>query len=287
MDAGAGEPRQRDVAGDHGLLGRGRHARDPEPAGPCALVHGAVARQAGVLAVLGQDEPEPLGVVEGAAHERAVLDPGAVVGEERDAERSQLAERRQRVTGPADGDSAGDGDLGGGGPAQVEDLADHPGRVDRRLGIGHRHDGRVATERGGAGAGLDRLGLLAPGLAQVRVQVDQAGPDEAAAGVEHGGALRRVDRVVGRDHGVAGDGDVGPGQSFGADDRPAAHDEGDLVLRQRRAPPRNSASRRRGEGTGWPSARQRRSPPAASPPCAAGRPRPRRSRRRAPSGRGA
>ena len=54
-----------------------------------------------VLAVLGQRDPEPLGVVEGPAHERAVLDAGAVVGEERDAERGQLGQGRQRLAGPA------------------------------------------------------------------------------------------------------------------------------------------------------------------------------------------
>jgi len=60
----------------------------------------------------------------------------------------------------------------------------HPGRVDRGIGVGHGDDGRVAAERGGPGAGLDRLGLLVAGLPQVRVEVDQAGGDHAAAGVE-------------------------------------------------------------------------------------------------------
>ena len=40
------------------------------------------------------------------------------------------------------------------------------------------------AERGGPGAGLDRLGLLLAGLAEVGVQVDEAGRDDAAAGVE-------------------------------------------------------------------------------------------------------
>ena len=58
-------------------------------------------RQAAVLAVLGQRDAEALGVVEGAPHERAVLHAGAVVGEERHAERGQLAQRGQRVRRPA------------------------------------------------------------------------------------------------------------------------------------------------------------------------------------------
>ena len=77
------------------------HAREAEPARPRPLVHGAAGGEARVLAVLGQRDAEALGVVEGAPHERAVLHAGAVVGEERHAERGQLAHRRQRVARPA------------------------------------------------------------------------------------------------------------------------------------------------------------------------------------------
>ena len=86
---------QRDVAGHHGLLGGGRHAGDAEPARPGPLVHGAPGRETRVLAVLGQRDAEALGVVECTPHERAVLHARAVVGEERHAERGQLAERGQ------------------------------------------------------------------------------------------------------------------------------------------------------------------------------------------------
>ena len=71
---------------------------------------------------------------------------------------------------------------------ELEHLAHHAGAVDGRVGVGHGHDGGVAAEGGGPGAGLDRLGLLPAGLAQVGVEVDQAGGDDAAAGVEDGGA---------------------------------------------------------------------------------------------------
>ena len=101
VDRRAGQPGERDVAGDHGLLGGGGHARDAEPARPAPLVHGAAGGQAGVLAVLGQGDAEALGVVEGAPHERAVLHAGTVVGEERHAQRGQLAERGERGAGPA------------------------------------------------------------------------------------------------------------------------------------------------------------------------------------------
>ena len=184
VDRRAGQAHQRDVAGDHDLLGGGRHARDAQPARPAPLVHGAPGGQAGVLAVLGQGDPQALGVVEGPAHERPVLHARAVVGEEGHAEGGQLAERGQRGAGAPDGDGARHRDLGRAARAEGEDLRRHPGGVDRRLGVGHGDDGRVAAEGGRPGARLDRLGLLAPGLAQVGVQVDQARADEAAGGVE-------------------------------------------------------------------------------------------------------
>ena len=54
----------------------------------------------------------------------------------------------------------------------------------------HDHRGAPA-ERGGARAGLDRLGLLAARLAEVHLDVDEAGRDDAALGVEHERAGRR------------------------------------------------------------------------------------------------
>ena len=64
------------------------------------------------------------------------------------------------------------------------------------LGVGHRHDARVAAQRGRTRPGLDRLGFLLARLAEVGVQVDEAGRDDAARGVEHGLALGRLQRVA-------------------------------------------------------------------------------------------
>ena len=58
--------------------------------------------------------------------------------------------------------------------AEPVHLLDHAGEVGDRVGVRHRvHRGEPA-QRGGPGAGLDRLGVLAARLAQVGVQVDQA-----------------------------------------------------------------------------------------------------------------
>ena len=69
-------------------------------------------------------------------------------------------------------------------PAQPPHLLDHAGGVGDRVGVGHRVDRGVAAERRGPRAGLDRLGVLPARLAQVGVQVDQAGQGDQAVGVD-------------------------------------------------------------------------------------------------------
>ena len=91
---------------------------------------------------------------------------------------------------PADGDRARGAHVARRLAAQLEHLAGHRGRVDGRDGVGHGEDARVAADRGAAGAGLDGLGLLLARLAQVGVDVDEAGAHDAAAGVEHPRARR-------------------------------------------------------------------------------------------------
>src|SRR5699024_11490896 len=51
-------------------------------------------------------------------------------------------------------------------------------------GVGHRVHGGETAAGGGAGAGLDSLGLLAAGLAQVGVEVHEAGQDDAPVGLD-------------------------------------------------------------------------------------------------------
>ena len=69
---------------------------------------------------------------------------------------------------------------------------DDADRVLGGIGVRHRHDRRVPTERRRPRAGLDRLGLLVARLAQMGVEVDEAGAHDAPRGVEHG--RRRRDR---------------------------------------------------------------------------------------------
>ena len=52
------------------------------------------------------------------------------------------------------------------------------------IGVRHRRDGRVPAGGGRPRPGLDRLLLLEPGFAQVRVQIDQPGREDQPVAVE-------------------------------------------------------------------------------------------------------
>jgi hypothetical protein len=63
-------------------------------------------------------------------------------------------------------------------------VLDDDGRVGHRVGVGHGEDGGEPAQGGGGRAGGDVLGLLAAGLAQMDVQVDEAGEQDRTAAVE-------------------------------------------------------------------------------------------------------
>src|SRR5581483_8953217 len=151
---------------------------------PLSLVHVTPSGKRFVLALLCKGDAEPRRVLERASHQPAVLHAAAT-----------------------DGDRAGDVDVAEAGLAQVEDLAHDPGAIDRRIGVRHRDDRGEPAERGGARPGLDGLGLLVAGLAQVRVEVDEPWGDHAPGCVDHtvGGEVGpdRGDSAVVADHDVA------------------------------------------------------------------------------------
>ncbi len=89
------------------------------------------------------------------------------------------------------------------------DELDDGHRVLRRLGVRHRHDRGEPAERRGARAGLDRLRLLASRLAQVHVEVDEPGRDDAAVRLEHVVGVADSARRIDRDHHAVLDGHVG------------------------------------------------------------------------------
>ncbi len=218
-----------------------------------------------VLAVLGQSDTEAFGVVQGPSHQRTVLHAGPVVGEDAHPQLGQLAERSQRLPGAPDRDGARYRHFRQRGTPQRQNVARDAGGVDGRFGIRHGQHRGVAAERRGPGAGLDRFSLFATWLTQVRVEVDEAGGDEATSCIEDDGPGRGLDRLVQPDDRAVAERDIEPAHAFGRHDRTAPDDHADfnhrfqpsvsaIGFRHLHAHPLQNLRTIRppGGGTGWP-----------------------------------
>ena len=138
------------------------------------------------LAVLGQRDAEAVGVLERPPHQQRILHAVAVVGEDLDADCREFAEWSQVLPGPTDRDRTGRQHLAETGAfALAANEIDHLDAVLGGIGVRHGDHRGEAAECGSAAAGLDRLGLLTTRLAQMHVQVDEAGRDDQPAGVDH------------------------------------------------------------------------------------------------------
>ena len=177
VQARADVGREQAVARDHGLLGDRRPAGEAEPPGELALVHLGALGEPRLLGVLGDHAVERLDVLQRPPHQDGVADAVAVVGEDPHpgggvGHRAELGEL---LPGQPDGDRTDRVDVAVAALApEPPDLLDDAGGVGDRIGVRHRVDGGEAAHGGRLGAGEHGLGILAAGLAQVGVQVDQA-----------------------------------------------------------------------------------------------------------------
>jgi hypothetical protein len=76
------------------------------------------------------------------------------------------------------------------------DVADESAAVDRRVGIGHGDDAGETAARSGPSPAPDRFFILASGLAQMHMHVEESGQEDfsgAVEGIDPGGGfdLRR------------------------------------------------------------------------------------------------
>ena len=239
MHRRAGEPREGDVAHHHELLGLCGLTGDAETARPLPLVHVSAGGEGFVLAVLGERDAEPARVFEGTPHQRRVLNSAPIVREQADAERRHLGHRCEVIAPPADRDRASNVHVAQARLLpEIEDLVDHRGAIDRGLRVRHRDNGREATECRRSRTALDRLGLFAAGLAQVRVEIHQPRRDDAPRRVERYACRVIVGEAVtqiGADRGdatVLADEDVGAASARLVDDTASLDDERNHELRQ-------------------------------------------------------
>ena len=182
MVARAGQRDEAQVALERHRLGFARNSRQAEAARALAFGHDALADEVAVFAGVDDQRAEIARIGQRAAHRLRVGDAqravgegdGAGLGEQADlgdlAPLEPLGQRRGRQHPHL-----------GGGAGAAQDEIDHRGIVDRRIGVGPRHQRRhPARRRGGAGGG-DGLAMLRARLADEGAHVDQAGGDDVAA----------------------------------------------------------------------------------------------------------
>ena len=138
---------------------------------------GRRARGSGSSAVLGEHGSREARRYSNAPDATAVGDRHAVavVGEHAHAEVVELPHRRKLFAPPALGDAARDVHRARGLPSALEHRLHDRGVVERRLGVGHAHHRRATAERGGPRTGFERLRVFATGVAEVHLDVDEAG----------------------------------------------------------------------------------------------------------------
>ena len=166
------------VTGNDRLLGNRRPTREPEDARKPALVHLGVLGEPRFLRMLRDNPTEGLHVLQRPPHEHGVMDALAVVAED---PHLRLRVRHRTELGHLLAEESGRHSANGPNIDKTTSLAKAPhllddtGSVSDRVGIRHGMNAGEATKGGRARARLDGLGILAAGLAQMRMQVDETG----------------------------------------------------------------------------------------------------------------
>jgi hypothetical protein len=180
----------------------------------------APASRARIASRLGDEDAQAGGVLQGTAHDQRIVDTVAVVAEQPHPARTgrHHAHLGELPALQADGDRAD--------RVHVDEADLPPGAVDvvgdRRIvgdgiGVGHREYRGVATPGGRGRPGRNGLGVLPAGLAQVGVQIDEAGQHHCAATLDDlgTGGHREIRADLGNL--LADDPDVGLSLAIGPD----------------------------------------------------------------------
>jgi hypothetical protein len=195
-----------DVAQDGLDLGFGREDREAEAGGEGAVADDAVAGDFGHDGVIHDGFAEGFGAEHGGAHDGVVGDHRAVVGEGGGACGGEGFEVGDFLALPPARDAGGGEDAHGEGVLDL--LAEPFGGVAGGKGVGHGDDAGEAACGGSLGAGAAGLGEGVAGVAEMDVDVPEAGRGDETRGVEAGQA--RGVGAGGEDAPFA-DGEVGGG----------------------------------------------------------------------------
>ena len=192
MDMSASQLGERDIARDDRLLGGRGVAGEAQPRRHPTLVDAEPADDGVVLAVVHDGQAELARVQQRHLHQAPRGDGTAVVGESDYPGPGHFLHVGELEPFAAAGDGAKGEDADRPRRARLaRDEVDDGRVVDGRAGVGHTAEGREPAPRACGCPRGDGLFVLEPGLAQVRVQIDETGRDYQPARVYHRGAVRR------------------------------------------------------------------------------------------------
>ena len=188
------------IAPDHHGLRDRRPAGEAELGGHRTVVHLPVARERRFLLVQRQQPAGNGAVLERALHQPGRDDRAAVVRERRRTETCELGHLGQLLPLEPLRDRRHEAGRNDRVLARLLDQgAEHRGRVDDGIGVGHREDCAVAAGRGGGSARRDRLLVLATRHAQVHVRIDERGSEHEPTSQLDGRVDGDDDAVLDRD----------------------------------------------------------------------------------------
>ena len=199
VEVRAGQLGEEQVALHHGHLGDRRHAGEAEASRHRSLVHAAAVRQREVLGMHHDGQVEVPGIFERSAHHSGRHDRPAVVGDADATRFLQLGHVGKLLAERAAGDRSGGQDAGQ--PRLPGTRLDEPrdgSAVANGPRVRHGDERGDAARDGGLGPCRDGLLPFLARLAEVDVEVHEAGQDEQAAAIDHlvRLALRRARRLL-------------------------------------------------------------------------------------------
>src|SRR5271155_4495075 len=179
VQARASENGELDVASSADGFGFRGNSLQAEANGARAFTHDAAGEERGILAVVNHRQIQRIAVVHYLAHQARGGYGFAVVADGNDPGIFHRGDFGEGFAFATYGGSADRPDVyGSGSGGAFDDGARDRGVVIYRLSIRHAAHGCESATGGGARAGLDGFGHFLAGLAQVAVQIDEAGRDD-------------------------------------------------------------------------------------------------------------
>ncbi len=206
MDPGPGLAGQLQHGRQGDRLRRHRDAGQTEPGRHFAVVGDALAGEEGILRLQPDRKIEGRRVHHGAQQHLGIDDGVVGLAEGDAAGLVQLRHLGQCLALQLRGQGADGMDVGELGQAgAVGQHFDQAGLVKHRVGVRRAGQPRHAAGGGGGHFGFERGAVFEARLAQARGEVDQAGTDDAAGGIQHAVGFEARRRVADADDAAGGD----------------------------------------------------------------------------------